>query len=271
MTRIRRLSWYAGMILIALVLLFPVLYALSGSLMSMARLATFPAPLLPDSLHPENYRKVFSLIPLARQYANSVGSVSVVVLCQVICAVLSAYVFAFLHIPFKRALFALFIATMMIPTEAIIIPNYLMLADWGLLNTYWALVLPFLAYGFGTFLLRQSFLQFPTELRDAALLDGCGHLRFIARILVPLSRPALGALAIYVFIITFNQYLWPLLVTNTSQMQTIQIGVARLNSADSNQQNVVLAGVVLAVLPTLVLLYLFQRSIVRGLTAGALK
>jgi sn-glycerol 3-phosphate transport system permease protein len=119
--------------------------------------------------------------------------------------------------------------------------------------------------------MRQFFMTFPSEIREAATMDGCGHLRFIWKILVPLSRHALGVLAVYIFIISYNQFFWPLLVTNTPSMQTLQIGLASLDSAEARSPSIIFAGVVFAIAPTLVLFYVFQRNIVRGLTAGAVK
>jgi sn-glycerol 3-phosphate transport system permease protein len=160
---------------------------------------------------------------------------------------------------------------MMIPVESLIIPKYLLIADFGWIDSYPGLIVPFVATGFGTFLMRQFFLTFPVELREAARLDGCGHLRFIWSILVPLSRHALGVLAVYSFIAAYNQFFWPLLVTNTPDMQTLQIGLASLDTAEARAPSLIFAGVVVAIAPMLVLFYLFQRNIVRGLTAGAVK
>lgn len=255
-----------------LVVLFPVYYAFVGSVMGPRDINSFPASLLPtDGLHPENYAKALDLIPLGRQYVNSVVVAVAITVGQLLTSVLAAYAFVFLPLRARALWFGLFLATMMVPWEAIIIPNYLFMADLGLINSYWALALPFLATGFGVFLLRQAFLSFPTELRDAARVDGCGHLRFLWQILVPLSKPTLAALAIYSFLSAWNMYFWPLLVTQTPRMQTIQIGITQLQSQDSGDPGMVLAGVVLALLPTLLLVLFGQKFIVRGLTAGAVK
>jgi sn-glycerol 3-phosphate transport system permease protein len=169
-------------------------------------------------------------------------------------------------------IFGIFLATLMVPWEAIIIPNYLTMAQYHLINSYPALILPFLAAGFGTFLLRQFFLSFPKDLYEAALLDGSGHLRFLWSVLLPLSRPALAALAIWSFLSAWNQFLWPLLVINRDEMQTLQIGISRLQDVEAGTApNFILAGTVLALVPTLLLIYFGQRHIVRGLTAGALR
>ncbi len=263
---------YIGLAAVTFLLLFPLLYAISGSLMSARELSAYPPALLPASPRLDSFADVLRAIPLARQYFNSaVVSISVMA-GQLLTATLAAYAFGFLRFPLRNLAFAVFLATLMIPWEAVIIPNYLFMAGSGLLNTYPALVLPFLATGFGTFLLRQFFLTFPRDLFEAALVDGCGHLRFLWTILVPLSRPALAAVGIYAFLQTWNQYFWPLLVTKTSTMQTLQIGISSLRDTEAaTAPNFILAGVVLALIPTLFLIYLGQRHIIRGLTSGALR
>jgi sn-glycerol 3-phosphate transport system permease protein len=271
-TSIGRGLTYLVLAAVTFVLLFPLLYAMSGSLMSAQELSRYPPALLPSSPRLNSFADVLKAIPLARQYLNSAVVSIAVMLGQLVTATLAAYAFGFLRFPLRNLAFAVFLATMMIPWEAVIVPNYLFMASNGLLNTYPALILPFLATGFGTFLLRQFFLTFPRDLFEAALVDGCGHLRFLWTILVPLSRPALASLGIYAFLQTWNQYFWPLLVTKTSTMQTLQIGISSLRDTEAaTAPNFILAGVVLALIPTLFLIYVGQRHIVRGLTSGALR
>ena len=180
---------YLVLAAVTFVLLFPLLYAISGSLMSAQELSRYPPALLPSSPRLGSFADVLKAIPLARQYLNSAVVSIAVMLGQLVTATSAAYAFGFLRFPLRNLAFAVFLATMMIPWEAVIIPNYLFMAGNGLLNTYPALILPFLATGFGTFLLRQFFLTFPRDLFEAALVDGRGHLRFLWTILVPLSRP----------------------------------------------------------------------------------
>lgn len=139
------------------------------------------------------------------------------------------------------------------------------------MDTYQGLVVPFMAGAFGVFLLRQFFLQLPHELFDAARIDGCGHLRNFFSIVLPLSRPALATLAVYVFLTHWNHYLWPLLITNSPSMRTVQIGVAMLQFAEVMSWNLILAGVTLVLLPSFILLALGVKQLVRGITAGAVK
>ena len=256
--------------LLFLVLLFPVYYGFVGSFMSPSDINTFPPHLWPvGGFVAENYANALEVIPLARQYLNSAAVAVLVVLGQLVTSVLAAYALVFLRLRGRRFWFALLLSTMMIPWEAIIIPNYLAMAELGLINTIAALALPYLAAGFGVFLLRQAFLTFPMELRDAARVDGVSTFGFLWRILVPLTRPTIAALGVWSFLSAWNMYFWPLLITQAPENQTIQIGIAQLQSVDANDPGMVLAGVVLALLPTLALVLFGQRFIVRGLTAGS--
>jgi sn-glycerol 3-phosphate transport system permease protein len=263
---------YALLAALAFVMLFPLLYAISGSLMSAREISTYPPAFLPSQPRLNNFVDVLNALPIPRQYLNSLIVAASVMVGQLATSILSAYAFAFLRMPLRNLIFGIFLATLMVPWEAIIIPNYLTMAQYHLINSYPALILPFLAAGFGTFLLRQFFLSFPKDLYEAAVLDGSGHLRFLWSILLPLSRPALAALAIWSFLSAWNQFLWPLLVINRDEMQTLQIGISRLQDVEAGTApNFILAGTVLALVPTLLLIYFGQRHIVRGLTAGALR
>ncbi len=265
-------SRYVLLSLLAFVMLFPLLYAISGSLMTAREISTYPPAFLPSQPRLNNFVDVLNALPIPRQYLNSLIVAACVMAGQLVTSILSAYAFAFLRMPFRNLIFGIFLATLMVPWEAIIIPNYLTMSQYHLINTYPALILPFLVAGFGTFLLRQFFLSFPSDLYEAVLLDGGGHFRFLWSILLPLSRPALAALAIWSFLSAWNQFLWPLLVIGQDEMQTLQIGISRLQDVEAGTApNFILAGTVLALVPTLLLIYFGQRHIVRGLTAGALR
>lgn len=270
----RRLAVYFLLIVLVAPVLFPVYYAVVGSVMGPGDLATYPPALVPSDLHPANFGSVFDTVPLGRQYLNSAIQTGVITLAQLVTSILAGYAFAFLPMRARALTFGLFLATLMVPWESIIIPNFVAISDWGLTRgplTYVGLVLPFLASAFGTFLFRQSFLQFPTELRDAAVIDGCGHGRFLARVLVPLSKPTIAAVGVYVFLSAWNQYFWPLILVRDPQYQTLQIGVSQLNDAEAADPGLILAGVTLSLIPTLAIVIFGQRYIVRGLTAGAIR
>ena len=262
---------YALLIATSVVVAFPLLIALSYSFMSESEIATFPPPLFPVDPTFDNYGKVLATIPIGRYLLNSFAVSSAVVLGQLITASLAAYAFSFLVFRGRSLLFFVFLSTLMIPWEATIIPNYLTIRDIGWLDTYQGLAVPFMATAFGTFLLRQAFMQIPRELWDASRIDGASTFRFLRTIVIPLSRPALGTVAIYGFLSTYNQYFWPLLVTNQTLMRTTQVGIAQLRFEESTRWGLIMAGVIMVAAPTLALLILGQRQLIRGLTAGAVK
>jgi sn-glycerol 3-phosphate transport system permease protein len=267
----RQVGIYALLVVTFLVILFPLLYALSGSFMTADEIGAYPPHFLPSGLDLANYQTVLSRLPIPRYLLNSLIVSGGVMIGQLITASLAAYAFAVREFRGRTVLFACFLFTLMIPFEVTIIPNFQTVQGLGWTDTYIGLIGPFVATAFGTFLLRQFFLTIPKELHDAATIDGCGSLRYLLTIVLPLSRPALGTLAIYSFVQTWNQYLWPLLVTNQRDMRTIQIGLRFLQNEESISWNLVMAGVVLAVLPTVLLLIFGQRQLIRGLTAGAVK
>ena len=274
----RKVGLYLLLSIAALVVAFPLLIALSYSFMTESVIASFPPPIVPVRPTLANFQEIFdralrpnSPLPIFNYLLNSFVVSSAVVVGQLVTASLAAYAFAFFSFPGKNLLFLTFLATLMVPWEATIVPNYITVRDLNWLDTYQGLAVPFMATGFGTFLLRQSFLQLPGELYDAAVVDGAGKFRFLWQIVLPLSRPALGTLAVYSFLATWNQYFWPLLVTNQPIMRTVQVGIVQLKFEESTRWGLVMAGVVIIVVPTILLLVLGQRQLVRGLTAGAIK
>ena len=195
----------------------------------------------------------------------------VVTVGVVVTSLLAAYAFAFLDFPGKGPTFVCFLATLLVPTELTVVVNQRTVDSLGWINSYQGLIVPLLATTFGTFLVRQVFLTVPKELREAAALDGVGHFRFLWEVAVPLCRPTLGALALFTFLGTWNQYLWPSAIITDDAHRTIQIGLERLKTGDIDKLNLVTAGTVIAALPIFVMLVAFQRQLVRGLTAGAVK
>jgi len=270
-TRLKNGTVYALLAIAAIAVLFPVLYTFSAAMMTDVESASFPPKLLPGTFYVDNFLKVTDMIPVGHFILNSFVVSGAIMLGQLATAAMAAYAFAFLRFIGRKALFAVFLSTMMIPWEVTIIPNYLMMKSWDWLDTYQGLIVPFLATAFGTFLLRQFFLQLPSELFEAAKIDGCGHLRIFARLVLPLARPALATLAVYSFLTHWNMYLWPLLTTSGEKMRTVQIGISMLQFAEMTNWNLVLAGVVMVLLPSLLLLVFGLKQLVQGITAGALK
>ena len=262
---------YALLAASAAVILFPLYMTVVDSLQPINKLLSFPPDFWPDAPRWSNYRAAMTDIPMPRYLLNSFIVAVLITAGQVATSALAAYAFSFMRFPFRSALFFLFLSTMMVPWEVSVIPNFQTVQRLDWLDTYQALTVPFLATAFGTFLLRQHFMTLPRELKDAADIDGYGDLRFLLFVVVPLSRAALATLAVFSFLQAWNQYLWPLLVTNDPNMRTVQIGIASLQSEEVQRTNVVLAGTIIALLPMLFLVIAFQRFLVRGLTAGAVK
>ena len=184
---------------------------------------------------------------------------------------MSAYAFAILEFPGRTLMFGVFLATMLVPLEAVLVVNRRTIDSLGWLNTYQGLAVPFLATAFGTFLIRQVLLSLPRDMRDAAAIDGVGHFGFLRHVAVPLIRPTLAALGLFSFMWSWNQYLWPNLVTTENDMNTVQSGLRRLQTTTLDAPNLLMAGTIIAVIPIALALLLFQRQLVRGLTAGAIK
>jgi sn-glycerol 3-phosphate transport system permease protein len=256
---------------LAVVVLFPIYITVVNSLLRPDQIVSRPPSLFPTDPQWSAYTEAWTDGNMGRYLVNSAIVTTCIMVGQVTLAILAAYAFAFLKFPGRNLIFFVFLATMMVPFEVVFFTNYQIIADLGLLNSYGGLVLPFLATGFGAFLLRQAFLTVPTDLRDAAALDGYGHLRFMVRVAVPLARPTVAALAVFAFLSAWGQYLWPLVVTDDAQSRTVQVGLRQLRDTSLDNINVTFAGVVLASIPLVILLLIFQRQLVRGLTAGAVK
>ena len=270
--RLRLIVRYLLLSLAGIVVMFPLYMAIVNSLLVPTQLTHQPPPLFPTDPQWHTYSDALTKGHLGIYLRNSAIQTSIIVLGQVLTSVLAAYAFAFLEFPFKRTIFALFLATLMVPFEVTVATNLMTISSLGWFNTFQGLCVPFLATGFGIFLLRQAFMQIPRDLREAAELDGYGHLRFLWRVALPLTRPVVAALGVFSFLTAWNQYLWPLLISgNNDNVRTVQIGLKQLLNTQLDQINISLAGSVIAVLPLLILLVVFQKQLVRSLTAGAVK
>jgi sn-glycerol 3-phosphate transport system permease protein len=269
--RLRIFGRYVALSVLAFIVLFPIYITLVNSLLQPSQIASKSPTFFPTSPQWHTYADAWSDGHLATYLRNSFIQTGLIVVGQLVTSILAGYAFAFLRFPFKRTLFIVFLATLMVPFEITIVTNLQTINTLGWYDTFAALAVPFLATGFGAFLLRQTFLQLPKDLQDAAKLDGYGHIRFLTRVAVPLARPTIAALAVFSFLSAWNQYLWPLLVTKDDRLRTVQIGLKQLRATNIDQVNVTFAGIVLAFVPLVILLLIFQKQLVRGLTAGAVK
>ena len=268
---IGRTGRYLLLVIMAVIVGFPIYITVVNALLTPAQIGHRPPILFPTHPQWSAFSQAWSGASLDLYLRNSLIVSVFVSLLSLVTSVLAAYAFVFVRFPFRRLLFLLVLATLMVPSEVVIVPNRQTIVAFGWFNTFPALIVPFAASGLGVFLFRQSFLQLPQDLRDAATLDGYRHLRFLMRVVVPINRPMIGAFTLYAFLGAWNQYLWPLIVTDTNSVRTVQIGLRQLNALSVDQINVIFAGTLLAALPIFALLLVFQRQLVRGLTAGALK
>jgi sn-glycerol 3-phosphate transport system permease protein len=265
----RAVGRYGLLAVVSVIVLFPIYTTVLAALKPGNKVLVHP--LLPDGFTLEVLREAWTEGRLGRFMLNSIVVAVIVTVAQVVTSILAAYAFAMLDFPGRNVLFVLFLATLLVPIEATLVVNRRTIDTLGWLNSYQGLTVPFLATAFGTFLMRQVFLTLPRDLRDAAAIDGVGHLGFLRHVAVPLVRPTIAAMAALAFLSTWNQYLWPILITTNADMYTLQSGLKSLAQARLDQPNLVMAGVIIAFLPIVVVLLVFQRHLVRGLTSGGVK
>ncbi|KJJ77856.1 carbohydrate ABC transporter permease [Clostridium sp. FS41] len=258
-------------LVVSLFVLLPLLYAVSVAFMPSSELFTTEMNLVPKAPTFENFRQALVKVPLARFVFNSFLVAGLITLGQIISCSLAAFSFSFLEFKGKEILFMLVMATMMIPGEATIISNYLTVSSFNWLDSYQVLIVPYLTSAMGIFLFRQFYKSFPISLYESARIDGCTNLRFIFRILLPLTKSAIGAMAVYTFINAWNMYMWPLLVTGSNEMRTVQIGISMLNNEDAQSITLMIAGVVLVIIPSIAIFIAGQKQLIRGMFSGAVK
>ena len=274
-TQRRRMLKNSGNLLlnlpILLIILVPLLYTLSISVMPAAEI--YKNKLIPSRINLSNYVKAFTdpSYSFLTYIRNSFITATAVMLSQMVTCSMAAFAFVFLNFKGKKVLFLCILATMMVPGEATIIANYLTVSRWGWLDSFRALIVPYMTSAMGIFLLRQNYLSYPKELQEASKLDGCSNWRFLISIGEPLSRPALGALGAYVLLNTWNQYMWPLLTTNSDSYRTVQIGISMLYDIDAESLGLMMAGVVIVIVPSLSIFVFMNKQLINGLMAGAVK
>ena len=252
--RVERTALVAVNIVAAFVILLPLFYAVSIAFMPSSELFTTELNLFPSSPTMDNF-KVAGAITFG----------------QIISCSLAAFSFSFLDFKGKNVLFMIVMATMMIPGEATIISNYLTVSRLKWLDSYQVLIIPYLTSAMGIFLFRQFYMTFPISLYESAKIDGCSNIKFIFRILIPLTKAAIGAMAVYTFINAWNMYMWPLLVTGSDSMRTVQIGIGMLDSVDSQSISMMIAGVVMIIIPSISVFLIGQKQLIHGMFSGAVK
>jgi sn-glycerol 3-phosphate transport system permease protein len=262
---------YVVLAVASLIVLFPIYVLVVDSLLSPSQLIASPPVLYPSHPAISDFTRAFTQYDFGIYLRNSLIQSGIIVAAQLVTSVLAAYAFVFLRFPFRRSIFYLVLGTVMIPFEVTVAVNYTTVENLGWEGNFLGLTAPFLATGFGIFLLRQAFLSIPRELKEAAMIDGYGPMRFMWRIAIPLARPVIAALAVFSFLGAWNQYLWPALLTNNNEsLRTVQIGLAAIGGS-TETTGVQLAAAVMALAPLVVLLIFFRKNLIRSLTAGAVK
>ncbi|HKA43190.1 MAG TPA: carbohydrate ABC transporter permease [Burkholderiales bacterium] len=256
---------------LTLVSLFPLLWMLSVSFMPAGAASVLPPPLLPDSPTLANYRELFVRAGMLHYVANSLLLAAAVTLCSLVLNTMAGYAFAKLAFAGRERLFRILIGALVIPGQVAMMPLFLLLNHMGLVNTYGGVVVPAMAGIFGIYLVRQYALSIPDELLEAARMDGAGEFRIFAIIVVPLLRPVLSALAVFTFLGCWNDFMWPLIVLTDDELQTLPVALASLSREHVQDNEMMMAGSVVTVLPVLVLFLALQKHYVQGLLMGSVK
>jgi multiple sugar transport system permease protein len=254
----------------AAIMFFPFLWTVITSISPGVGLTVTPA-LIPEHPSLEAYERLFAERPFGRVILNSFGLAATTTIIQLITSSTAAYAFSRLPFRGRGAVFAVYLATMMIPLQVLIVPLFVELKTFGLLNTYLGALLPTFASAFGIFLLRQAINQVPRELDEAATLDGAGHFRIFWTIILPNIRPALATLTIFSFMGSWNSFLWPLVVLRKPELQTLPIALAGLQGQYTTEWDIIMAGSVVSILPMLALYIFAQKYIIQGVASSGIK
>lgn len=264
---------YVPMLLALLIIAMPLVWMVIASFKPPTEIVTIAPSFLPRDPTVANYVSVAERVPLGSAVINSIIVTAVGATIKVFLAITTAYALVFIKIRGAGVVFMAILVALMVPTEAAMLPNYITISTLGGRNTLWGIILPSLGTAFGTFLLRQQFLTLPTALIEAAELDGAGHWTRLWRIVVPITVPTIATVALVTIVSEWNQFLWPLVITDRPESMTLPVALNLLQSLESNTGNygVLMAGAVLVIAPILVLFAMLQRYIVAGLTQGAVK
>ena len=267
-----RIAGYAAMVLAVALIGVPLLWMISAAFKETREIYVIPATWIPRDPTLANFPRAWQAAPFGLYYLNTTIVTVIGVLGKLVLGSLTAYALVMLSFPFKNVIFALILGAIMVPPQVQIIPNYLFFAELNLVNTLTALSVPHIPTAIGTFLLRQAFLSVPREVLDAAKVDGAGHLRLLWTIMLPLSLPVVVTFTLLSTQDVWNEFLWPIVITNSANMRTLPIGIFWLLDQEGNTQwGVVMAGAIYVIAPLIAVFLWAQRHIVEGIAAGAIK
>lgn len=250
---------------------FPFLWIISTSLKDPSEIFTTTVNLIPKRLNFQNYSDVFAFIPFGRMYLNSISVAVIITISQMLTSALASYAFSRLKFPGRDILFYGYLASMMLPVQVRLIPSFLLLKYFGMIDTYWALTLPWFAGPFSVFFLRQAFLDIPESLIDAAKMDGAKHLTILFKIVVPVSINMFMTLGVFTFMWSWNSFLWPLIMIQEITMQTLPIGLARFKSQMGSEWHIMMAATVMAVVPIIIMFFSAQKKFISSISMTGIK
>jgi multiple sugar transport system permease protein len=265
-----KLLLFLFLLVVAIVAVFPFYWMAIGSVMSPVELFAAVPKLWPSEPDAGAYQRIFDLVPLGRYFMNSLIVSIATTVIAVLVASAAGYCFARLTFFGKSILFALILGALMVPYQSTIVPLFVMFANWNLLNSYPGMILPGLVSAFGVFMMTQFFRTLPPDMREAAIVDGANEFRIFASIYLPLARPGVATLALFTFMGTWDQLLWPMIVAPNPDMRTLQVGLAFIRQ-QAPVQNQVMAAIVISVIPVIIAFLLAQRQFIAGIAAGAVK
>lgn len=268
---VKKILTYTFLTVAAIVTLTPFLWMLSTSLKDMGEVFVYPPEFIPKTVVWSNYIQAWTSSNFYRYFFNTAFVAIAVVIGQVFTSSLSAFSFSRLKYHGRDKIFLIYLATMMIPAQVTMIPNFILIKTFNWLNSFPALIFPMMFTAFGTFLLRQFFLTIPTELDEAAVIDGAGYFRIYSTIILPLSRPALATLSVFSFMGSWNSFLWPLIVVNTDEMRTLTLGLINFRGYYTAQWNLIMTATMISVIPIMLLYLSAQKYFIEGIALTGVK
>ncbi|MDO5047980.1 MAG: carbohydrate ABC transporter permease [Anaerococcus sp.] len=271
MNKALKIIGYIFVLIMAIITLFPFLYMISSSLMSFQEVTSIPPKLFPDKPLFSNYSEAMEVAPFGRYFINTIIVTLANTLVTLLTTVLSAFALNFLNFKYKKLLQNFMLSLLMIPFEIIIFTNFSTIARLGLIDTYTALIIPFLASVFYIFYLKEFLRSIPKDFYNAAKVDGASDFEFITRVVVPMSKSTLFTIGLLNFITGWNSFLWPLLVTNSTEMRLISNGLSAFASEAGHLIHLQMAASTITILPILILYFIFRKQILSGVSFGGIK
>ncbi len=270
-TKASRSGLFAIMLILGICMIIPFLWTLSASFKNNNEIFSYPIKWIPEILRWSNYKEVCEKIPFIAYYLNTLKISIIVTVGQVVTCSLAAYSFSKMHYPGRDKIFLCYLATLMVPWHAIMIPQFIIIKNLGLNDSHWSLILLNLFSAFGVFLLRQFMMSIPEELSEAARIDGCGEFKIYSTIVFPMCKPGIATLVVFTFNFMWNDYMAPMIYLTSERLRTIQIGLASFRTQYGSEYGLIMAGTVCALIPMLLIFAVGQKYLVEGIAFSGLK